>query len=66
MNFTAFLRGSRKSISFLHQLNGYLAISTFKNRKYKTALFFSNLKNELCSITNKQQQSYKTYLKISA
>jgi hypothetical protein len=64
MNFTAFLRGSRKSISFLHQLNGYLAISTFKNRKYKTALFFS--KNELCSITNKQQQSYKTYLKISA
>ncbi len=33
-------RGSRKSGSFLRQLNGYLAIGTFRNRKYRTVLFF--------------------------
>jgi hypothetical protein len=35
-----FSRGSRKSGSFLRQLNGYLAMSTFRNRKYRTVLFF--------------------------
>jgi len=39
----------------LRQLNGYLAMGTFRNRKYGTALFFSNLNNELCSLTNKHQ-----------
>ncbi len=34
------VKGSRKLGSFLRQLNGYLAVSTFRNRKYRTALFF--------------------------
>jgi hypothetical protein len=50
-----FVRGSRKSGYFLCQLNGYLAMSTFRNRKYRTALVFSDLKNELCSLANKHQ-----------
>ena len=50
-----FSRGSRKSGSFLRQLNGYLAMSTFRNRKYRTVLFLSSLKNELCFLTNKHQ-----------
>ena len=50
-----FSRESRKSGSFLLHLNGYLAISTFRNRKYKTALVFLILKNELCFLTNKRQ-----------
>jgi hypothetical protein len=59
-----FSRGSRKSSSFLRQLNGYLARGTFRNRKYKTALFFSNLNNELCLLTNKNQLSRESYLTI--
>ena len=35
-----FTRGSRKSGSFLRHLNGYLAMTTFRNRKYRTVLFF--------------------------
>jgi hypothetical protein len=31
--YRIFSRGSRKSGSFLRQLNGYLAIGTFRNRK---------------------------------
>ena len=50
-----FAWGSRKLNSFLFQLNSYLAISTFRNRKYRTALVISNLKNELCFLTNKHQ-----------
>jgi hypothetical protein len=50
-----FSRGSRKSSFFLHQLNVYLAMSTFRNRKYRTAQIFSHLKNELCFPTNKYQ-----------
>ena len=60
-----FSRGSRKSGSFLRQLNGYLAVSTFRNRKYRTALFFSNLKSELCFLTNEDQLSHANYLKIA-
>jgi hypothetical protein len=44
-----------KSGSFLRQLNGYLAMSTFRNRKYRTVLFLTNLKNELCFLTKKHQ-----------
>ena len=64
-------RGSRKSGSFLRQLNGYWTRSTLKNRKYKrkhtkdqTALSFENLKNELCSLSNKHPLSHESYLKI--
>jgi hypothetical protein len=35
-----FTRESQKSGSFLRQLNGYLAMRIFRNRKYRTALFF--------------------------
>jgi hypothetical protein len=58
-------RGSRKSGSFLRQLNGYLAVSTFRNRKYRTVLFFSNLQNELCVLTNGYQLSHASYLTIA-
>jgi hypothetical protein len=39
----------------LLQLNSYLATRTFRNRKYRMVLVFSNLKNELCSLTDKHQ-----------
>jgi hypothetical protein len=52
---TCITRGSRKSRSFLRQLYGYLTMSTFRNRKYRTALVYSNLNNELCSLANKHQ-----------
>jgi hypothetical protein len=42
-------------VLFLRQLNGYLAMGTFINRKYETPLVFSNLKNVLCFLTNKHQ-----------
>ena len=60
-----FTRGSWKSGSFLRQLNGYLALSKFRNRKYRTVLFFSNLKNELCFLTSEDQLSNASYLKIA-
>jgi hypothetical protein len=60
-----FTRGSRKSGSFLRQLNGYLAMSKFRNRKYRTVLFFWNLKNELCFLTSEDQLSNASYLKIA-
>ena len=50
-----FTRRSRKSGSFLHKLNCYLAMSTFRNRKYRTARIFTNLKSEICFLTNKHQ-----------
>ena len=55
MNYTLYYTRITKIRSFFASANGYLAMSTFRNRKYKTALIFSNLKNELCSLTNKHQ-----------
>jgi hypothetical protein len=67
-----FSRGLRKSDSFLRQINGYLAMSTFRNRKYrrkpamdKTGRVFANLNNELSFEINNHQLSHKIPLKIT-
>ena len=54
LQFSTIFGGSRKSGYFWRHLNGYLAMRTFRNRKYKAALVFFNLKNDLC-LTNKHQ-----------
>jgi hypothetical protein len=61
-----FARGSRKSGSFLCQLNGYLAMSTFRNRKYRTVLFFQIWKMSfvflLKNIKNHKKLTWKIWI----